>query len=66
MKAVLERLCGPPIRQNGSHCVFVSPRTGREFVYGYHDSRDIRGSQVRFIPVVEVGLAETEARREAR
>lgn len=46
MRAILERLCGEPVRQSGSHCVFVSPKTGRTFVYGYHDTREIRG--VRF------------------
>jgi hypothetical protein len=66
MRAILERLCGAPVRQNGSHCVFISPRTGAQFLYGYHDNREIRGSQVRLILVTEVGLTEHEARREAR
>jgi hypothetical protein len=66
MRAILERLCGPPARQNGSHAIFISPKTGEQFVYGYHDNREIRGSQVRLILVTEVGLTEREARREAR
>lgn len=66
MRAILRRLCGEPIRQDGSHCVFVSPKTGEQFLYGYHDNREIRGHMVRRILLVDVGLSVHEARREAR
>jgi hypothetical protein len=65
MRRILERLCGPPVRQ-GRHPTYCSPRTGNEFTYGYHDNREIRGDMVRRILVVDVGLKLDEARREAR
>lgn len=66
MAAILERLCGPPIRREGSHRTFVSPFNGQQFTYSYHDSRDIRGSQIRRILVSEVGLTPQQARKEAK
>jgi predicted RNA binding protein YcfA (HicA-like mRNA interferase family) len=66
MRAILERLCGAPISHEGSHRKFVSPHTGRQFTYSYHDNREIRGAIVRRILVTEVGLTVEQARREAR
>ncbi|WP_420852445.1 type II toxin-antitoxin system HicA family toxin [Pseudonocardia alaniniphila] len=66
MRAILERLCGDPVRREGSHCTFRSPKTGELFTFAYHDNREIRGHMVRRILVVDVGLKTEEARREAR
>lgn len=65
MRRILERLCGAPIR-HGKHPTYRSSKTGNEFTYGYHDSREIRGDMVRRILVVDVGLTPDDARREAR
>jgi len=65
MRAILERICGHPIRR-GKHPTYRSPINGREFTYGYHDSREIRGSMVRLILVSEVGLSVEDARKAAR
>ena len=65
MRRILTRLCGEPV-SGGNHLKFRSPATGRLFVYGYHDSRDIRGDMVRRILVTQVGLTPDQARKEAR
>ncbi len=65
MRAILERICGDPIR-DGKHKTYRSPITGRTFTYGYHDNREIRGSMVRLILVSDVGLSVKDARKAAR
>jgi len=64
MRAILEDLRSPdPERQAPD---VPEPINGREFTYGYHDSREIRGSMVRLILVSEVGLSVEDARKAAR
>lgn len=65
MRQILIRLCGEPVR-HGRHTTFCSPITGKQFIYGYHDNREIRGSMVCRILVTDVGLTVERARREAR
>lgn len=65
MKAILTRLCGPPV-YGGKHPKFRNPTTGQLFPFGYHDQRDIRGDQVRRILVTDVGLTPEEAREAIR
>jgi predicted RNA binding protein YcfA (HicA-like mRNA interferase family) len=64
LAAIIVRLCGEPERRSGSHRVFRSPRTGRTFVFAYHDRESVHGSQVRRILTTDVGLTADEARRE--
>jgi predicted RNA binding protein YcfA (HicA-like mRNA interferase family) len=66
LDAVLRRLCGEPLRQSGSHRVFKSHKTGLNFVFSYHDSKEVTGDQVRRILVTDVGLSKDEARKEVR
>lgn len=64
--AVVERICGPPVRQRGSHRRFVSPVTGRAFSFAVHDRDEVPGGLVRRILVEEIGLDEQRARKELR
>lgn len=66
LDAVLRRLCGEPLRQSGSHRISKSRRTGANFVYSYHDSKEVTGDQVRRILMTDVGLSKDEARKEIR
>jgi predicted RNA binding protein YcfA (HicA-like mRNA interferase family) len=63
MYRILKRLCGEPMRQDGSHRHFVSPG-GVRFTFGYHDSAEIPGAIVRRILVQDVGLTPKQARKE--
>lgn len=59
---IIEKHCGTPIRQNGSHRRYSGKH--KEFSYAYHDRDEVNGNIVRRILVQDVGLSPPEARRE--
>ncbi len=59
---VIERHCGPPIRQRGSHRRYKGKDD--EFTFAYHDGVEITGNMVRRVLVNDVGLTPQNARRE--
>lgn len=59
---IIERHCGPPIRQRGSHRRYKG--NDAEFTFAYHDSVEITGNIVRRVLVSNVGLSAREARGE--
>lgn len=59
---IIERHCGPPIRQNGSHRRYKG--NDAEFTFAYHDRVEINGNIVRRVLVKDVGLSAQDARRE--
>jgi hypothetical protein len=66
MRSLIERLCGPPIRQKGSHCTFTRRDGSNPFTFAYHDSATVSGFIVRRILTVDVGLTVRDARKELR
>lgn len=66
LAAIIERVCGEPEARKGSHRKYRSPRTGRLFVFAYHDRDSVHGNQVRRILTTDVGLTLDEAREELR
>jgi predicted RNA binding protein YcfA (HicA-like mRNA interferase family) len=62
--AILERkpLSYRVVRRTGSHRRMLSPNYP-PLTIAFHDKRTVRGSHVRKILVLDVGLAENEARR---
>jgi predicted RNA binding protein YcfA (HicA-like mRNA interferase family) len=61
LRALIERYCGSPLRQSGSHRRYQGLREA--FTYGYHDGRTVSGPMVRRILVKDVGLKEEDARK---
>jgi predicted RNA binding protein YcfA (HicA-like mRNA interferase family) len=59
---IIEKHCGKPLRQKGSHRRYKG-RT-RRFTFAYHDGADVTGNNVRRILLEDVGLTEDEARKE--
>lgn len=59
---IVEKYCGPPIRQKGSHRRYQG-RVVR-FTFAYHDGAEVSGNNVRRVLIEDVGLSETEARNE--
>ncbi len=66
LAAVLEKVCGPPLRQRGSHRQFARPDGGGTFTFAFHDRETIPGGKVRRILVVDVGLSIERAREVIR
>lgn len=63
LRKIIEKHCGPPVR-HGKHPTYRGLQ-GRLFQFGYHDQRDVTGDMVRRILVVDVGLDDVVARKEA-
>ncbi|GAA1482580.1 hypothetical protein GCM10009624_30200 [Gordonia sinesedis] len=59
---VIERHCGPPIRQRGSHRRYKGKDA--EFTFAYHDGVEVTGNMVRRVLVKDVGLTAHDARGE--
>ncbi len=66
LAALLEKLCGQPVRQKGSHRQFARPDGVGTFTFVFHDRETIPGGQVRRILVVDVGLSIERAREVIR
>lgn len=66
LAALLEKLCGQPVRQKGSHRQFTRPDGGGTFTFAFHDRETIPGGQVRRILMVDVGLSVKQAREVIR
>ncbi len=64
--AVLEKVCGRPLRQGGSHRQFARPDGGGTFTVAFHDRETIPGGKVRRILLVDVGLSIEHAREMIR
>ena len=64
MKRILRRLCGPPVRENGSHQLYRLSATGGQTMFSYHDSATVNGGIVRQILVRDLHLTQEEARKE--
>lgn len=65
MRALLTKLCGEPVRREGSHARYKALE-GPDFTFSKHDKDELSGGLVRSILVEDVGLSESEARRVAR
>lgn len=59
---IIEKHCGPPIRQSGSHRRYQGRH--KKFTFAYHDNADVGGNNVRRVLIEDVGLTEAEARSE--
>jgi predicted RNA binding protein YcfA (HicA-like mRNA interferase family) len=59
---IIEKHCGQPIRQRGSHRRFQGRAV--KFTFTYHDGAEVSGNNVRRILLEDVGLDEDEAREE--
>lgn len=66
LAALLEKLCGQPVRQKGSHRQFARPDGVGTFTFAFHDRETIPGGQVRRILIVDVGLSIERAREVIR
>lgn len=59
---IIERHCGPPTRQRGSHRRYKGKDA--EFTFAYHDNVEVSGNIVRRVLVSDVGMSAQDARRE--
>lgn len=59
---IIERHCGQPTRQNGSHRRYKGKH--KYFTFAYHNGDEINGNIVRRVLVNDVGLTAQEARGE--
>ncbi|MDK8726764.1 type II toxin-antitoxin system HicA family toxin [Corynebacterium amycolatum] len=65
LEKIIEKYCGKPIRQNGSHRVYKSPLNGKKFTFPTR-SKDFKTAIVRKILVRDLGLSEEQAIKEVR
>ena len=64
VRILIERHCGGPVRQKGSHRRYKSPINGARFTYAYHEGAEVNGNIVRKILVEDIGLSVSEAAEE--
>lgn len=62
LAALLERLCGRPVRQKGSHRQFAKPDGTGTFTFAFSGQKTIPGGQVRRILIENAGLSSEQAR----
>lgn len=66
LRALLTKLCGPPLRQKGSHARYAPLRGDVEFTFSKHDNEEVSSGLVRTILVDDAGLTPEEAARAIR
>ena len=58
LERIVKKHCGPAIR-HGKHPIYQG--RSKPFAFGYHNSADVTGNQVRRVLIEDVGLTKDEA-----
>lgn len=65
LRKIIGKYADGPLRSNGSHQVFRSRITGKNFTFAHRD-KDFKTATVRNILVKKLGLTQEQALKEVR